>query len=286
MENEQTIFKALSWASSFLTDHGRDANAGEILLRSQLKMTRSSLLAEQRMKLADHEWRRFVVSVKEHAAGRPVQHIIGYEEFYGRIFKVNSDVLIPRPETEELVLAVLERIKHYFGPSITDLKVADIGTGSGIIAVTLKLEKPELAVIASDLSKDALAVAKENANHLGAAVQFFQGDLLEPFIKKELALDVVVSNPPYIPEGEELSDIVKEYDPSTALFGGKDGLDFYRRFAEDLPKVLNDRALVAFEIGHGQGEEVSQLMKESFPKASIDILRDINGKERIVIIAK
>jgi len=285
MSSKQTIFKALSWASSFLTDHGRDANAGEILLRAQLNMSRSTLLAEQRMPLSDNEWKTFEASVEEHAAGKPVQHIIGFEEFYGREFKVNSNVLIPRPETEELIMAVLQRMEQ-FALRSPGIKVADIGTGSGIIAVTLKLEKPELTVFASDLSEEALAVAKENADCLKADIQFLQGDLLQPFMERNMKLDIIVSNPPYIPEGELLSDTVRDYDPSTALFGGADGLDFYRRFARDLPKVLNDQAMAAFEIGHGQGEAVSQMLKASLSNSSVEVIEDINGKERIVIAVR
>ncbi|RWR13462.1 peptide chain release factor N(5)-glutamine methyltransferase [Siminovitchia fortis] len=283
MPNERTIFKALSWASSFLKANGRDANAGEILLRDQLNMSRSRLLAEQRMPIADREWHRFEKAVREHAAGRPVQHIIGYEEFYGRTFLVNEDVLIPRPETEELIEAVLKKLDATF-KSLSGLKAADIGTGSGAIAVSLKLERPVLSVYASDFSKKALQMAERNAERLNAEIQFLQGDLLQPFIDSGLKLDIVVSNPPYIPVHEKLSDVVSEHEPHSALFGGEDGLDFYRRFASELPKVLKENALAAFEIGDGQGEAVRRLLAGCFPEAEIEVIRDINGKERIVTL--
>ncbi len=282
MSNERTIFKALSWASSFLKANGRDANAGEILLRSQLNMSRSKLLAEQRMPLDDHEWGRFEEAVKEHAAGRPVQHIVGYEEFYGRKFQVNEDVLIPRPETEELIEAVLQKLDATFTSSLSDLKTADIGTGSGAIAVTLKLERPVLSVFASDLSEKALQVAQRNAKSLNAEIQFLQGDLLQPFKHKDIKLDVVVSNPPYIPVHEKLSDVVFKYEPHSALFGGDDGLAFYRRLVSELPEVLKEHGLVAFEIGDGQGKAVAELLTEDFPEADIEVIKDINGKDRIV----
>ncbi|WP_313433082.1 peptide chain release factor N(5)-glutamine methyltransferase [Siminovitchia terrae] len=284
MSNERTIFKALSWASSFLIENGRDANAGEILLRAQLNMSRSKLLAEQKMPLAEQEWNRFEEAVKEHAAGKPVQHIIGYEEFYGRKFLVNEDVLIPRPETEELIEAALKKLGTTF-KSLSGLKAADIGTGSGAIAVTLKLERPVLSVFASDLSERALQTAKKNAECLNAEVQFLQGDLLQPFIDNGLKLDIIVSNPPYIPAHDELSDVVSEHEPHSALFGGEDGLDFYRRFASELPNVLKEQSLVVFEIGDGQGKDVSLLLEKSFPEAEIDVVRDINGRERIVTMA-
>lgn len=285
MSEEKTIFQALSWASSFLIANGRDSNAGEILLRAQLNMSRSALLAEQRVQLAACEWERFKSAVKEHAAGRPVQHIIGYEEFYGRKFLLNENVLIPRPETEELIEAVLLKLSA-IGTSLAGLKAADIGTGSGAIAVTLKLESPELKVFASDISVQALETARENAKRLNAEIEFFEGDLLHPFIEKGIKLDIVISNPPYIPTDEELSEVVAGYEPHSALFGGKDGLDFYRRFALELPNVLNEHALAAFEIGHGQGRAICELMADSFPESEIEIIKDINGKERIVTIIR
>ncbi len=279
------IFEALKWASSFLKKYERDENAGELLLRSILGMSRASLFAEQRMILAEEARQKFEAAVKEHAAGRPVQHILGYEEFYGRQFLVNEHVLIPRPETEELILAVLERIDKHFGPLSTGLKAADIGTGSGAIAISLKLERPGLDVAATDISPDALVMARKNADLLGADIDFLQGDLLVPLMDKAMKWDIVLSNPPYIPDEEEqeLSEVVRDHEPHGALFGGADGLNFYRRFAKDLPKVVNEKALIGFEIGAGQGKAVANLMMEAFPQGTTEIINDINGKDRIVL---
>ncbi|MBS4204713.1 peptide chain release factor N(5)-glutamine methyltransferase [Lederbergia citrea] len=280
------LFEALHWASSFLKEHNRDENAGELLMMWILNISRSTLFAEQRMELSAVDWERFAQAVKDHASGRPVQHIIGYEEFYGRRFIVNEHVLIPRPETEELIVAVLDRINKHFGPSSEPLKLADIGTGSGAIAVTMKLERPELEVAASDISTEAIKIARENATKLGAEIEFRQGDLLNPFINEGEKWDIILSNPPYIPNAEEqiLSEVVREHEPHNALFGGVDGLDFYRRFAQDLPKILNEKALICFEIGAGQGESVAGMMREAFPKGHTEIIFDINGKDRIVLI--
>ncbi len=278
--SEMKVFEALKWASSFLKDHGRDENAGELFLKWILQMERAQLLAELRMPLSDHDRSRFEQAIMEHVAGRPIQHIIGYEEFYGRKFIVNEDVLIPRPETEELVEAISSHIKTRLN---TPLRLADIGTGSGAIAITMKLEFPELAVAASDISEDALEIAKRNASLLDANMAFFHGDLLEPFLKTSEKWDIILSNPPYIPDGENLSDVVKNYEPHSALFGGIDGLDFYRRLARDLPKVVNERALIGFEIGAGQGLAVQAIMQAAFPRANTEIIFDINGKDRIVL---
>ncbi|MBS4206806.1 peptide chain release factor N(5)-glutamine methyltransferase [Bacillus sp. FJAT-50079] len=279
---EQKIFEALRWASSFLQERGREAHSAELLLRAILQMSRAQFFAEQRMVLSNEQWIAFQRSVKEHAAGKPVQHIIGYEEFFGRRFLVNEHVLIPRPETEELIVAIVERINEHFGTAV-GLKAADIGTGSGAIAVTLKLECPTLEVAASDLSEKALKVAKENAKALQADVEFRYGDLLAPFQGERL--DVIISNPPYIPdnEAELLSDVVVEHEPHSALFGGDDGLDFYRRFANELPQMIAKKALIGFEIGAGQGDAVADLMREAFPDGKTEILYDINGKDRVVI---
>ncbi|MFS0645510.1 peptide chain release factor N(5)-glutamine methyltransferase [Siminovitchia sp. 179-K 8D1 HS] len=280
-----TIFKALQWASSFLREHGRDKNAGEILLMNQLKINRSRLFAELRTELSGEDWEQFRLDVQEHAAGKPVQYITGYEEFFGRKFSVNPNVLIPRPETEELVMAVLNKVDRHFAASQPELLAADVGTGSGAIAVTLKLERPRLHVCGTDISAGAIEIAKKNAGRLGAAVRFLQGDLLQPLLETGHKFHVVVSNPPYIPRGEkeQLSDVVKGHEPSSALFGGEDGLDFYRRFMEKLPDVLEDRAIVAFEIGAGQGEAVSGMMKVQFPEGLTEVLHDMNGKDRIVV---
>lgn len=277
------IFEALKWASSFLSENDRDENAAELLLCFYLKKNRSQLLACLRDELDPESEARFREAVFLHAEGRPVQYIIGSEEFYGRTFRVNEHVLIPRPETEELVLGALERIKRMFGDT-AGLAVLDVGTGSGAIAVSLKLERPDLQVTASDISQEALKVAKSNAGDLGAEVEFTAGDLLQPFIDKGQKFAAVISNPPYIPLGDmkEMSVVVTEHEPHSALFAGEDGLDLYRRFMEELPLVLEEKALVGFEVGAGQSKDVMNLLKNAFPAAKIETVYDINGKDRMV----
>lgn len=279
------VFEALQWASSFLKTYGRDENAGELLLQHVLRMNRSQLLANIRMDIPFEQLQTFQTYVHQHATGVPVQHITGKEEFFGRTFSVNAHVLIPRPETEELVDGMLRRIRTMF-PTKDTLTVADIGTGSGAIAITMKLEQPSLQVLAVDISEKALEVAKANAQSLQADIQFFRGDLLQPLIERGIQLDVLLSNPPYIPVGEKeaLSPVVKDHEPHTALFGGEDGLDFYRRFARELPKVMKKRSLAGFEIGAGQGEAVKHMFQHAFPESDVEVVFDINGKDRMVFV--
>lgn len=277
------VFEALKWASSFLTQQGRDENAGELLLRHYMGVSRSSLYASLRDELSEEVWQSFQKAVHLHVVGEPVQYIIGYEEFYGRRFMVNKEVLIPRPETEELIVEALKRISMLFEKD-ESLKAADIGTGSGAIAVTLKLEKPSLAVTATDIAQESLAVAQHNANMLGAEIEFIQGDLLQPLINRGEKFDVILSNPPYIPlkDVENMSVVVTEHEPHRALFAGEDGLDLYLRMMEELPYVLKRKALVGFEIGAGQSEAVSNMLRTAFPQSKVDVVYDINGKDRMV----
>lgn len=277
------VYEALNWASSFLKEKHRDENAGEILLQHFMGMNRSQLLANMRENVEHDILENFKKAVNLHIEGKPIQYIIGHEEFYGRSFKVNEDVLIPRPETEELVYGVLQRIKRLFQER-SSLELADIGTGSGAIAITLKLENPSLLVTATDIHEPTLLLAKENAQILDAEIEFVQGDLLASFIADGKKFDIIISNPPYIPEGDAawMSDVVKDHEPHRALFAGVDGLDMYRRLSGELPMVLRKQALVGLEVGAGQSKAVRELLQQAFPQAKIDIVCDINGKDRMV----
>lgn len=279
------IYEALNWASSFLKGNDRDENVGEILLRHRLKMTRTTLLMNNREPIPDEDLDWLRDRVVEHVKmGKPIQYMIGYEWFYGNRFKVTPDVLIPRPETEELIEGVLEwSEKHFLKKG--HLAVCDIGTGSGAIAVTLAKERPEFDVTSIDISEKALEVAKSNAEALDAKVRFVHGSLLAPFKDQEV-FDIVISNPPYITAAEmmTLNDVVKEHEPHLALAGGTDGLDFYRAIASELHYVMKDRLLLALEIGSEQGAAVSKLIHAAFPDRVKDfqVKKDINGHDRMI----
>ncbi len=272
--------EALDWASSFLVDNGREETAARIVMQHVLGTTYSAVMLHLQDTLTFEQSERFEKLIEEHASGRPVQYCIGSEEFYGRTFIVDESVLIPRPETEELVLATTNRIGQLFENKT--LKLADIGTGSGAIAISMKLECPELTVVATDVSVAALATAKKNAQLLAADIDFRLGDLTAPLVGEKF--DIVLSNPPYIAfeEAKDMSSIVLEHEPHSALFAEEDGLVLYRKLAQQLPALMNKPALIGLEIGYTQGEQVAKFFKESFPQASITVEKDINGKPRMV----
>ncbi|RKQ34402.1 peptide chain release factor N(5)-glutamine methyltransferase [Oceanobacillus halophilus] len=272
------LYEVLKRASLFLEEHHREPGVAEILLQHHLNVSRSQFYMMMQDSIPQETIANFEKDIEKHAeTGIPVQHLTGYEEFYGREFAVNEHVLIPRPETEELVLHVINQVKNQ------TVTIADIGTGSGIIAATLALELPEAAVYASDISEAALATARENAEKLDADVTFLQGNFLKPFIQGNIQVDVIVSNPPYIARAEEelLSDTVKNFDPELALFADEEGLAAYREIIQQA-KVLPHLEMIVFEIGHTQGEALHQLIRKTFPTARIQTIQDINKKDRIV----
>lgn len=215
--------------------------------------------------------------------GVPLGHVLGFEWFYGYRFTVNEDVLIPRPETEELVANILAAYDEHFS-SQNNVTAVDIGTGSGAIAISLKKEEPNLHMMATDISEQAVAVAKKNADDHAAIVNFMVGDMLQPLIERDLKVDILISNPPYIPREEEMEHSVVDYEPHVALFGGEDGLKFYRIIFENASKVLKERAMMAFEMGYNQKEALSAEARKYFPDARIEVLKDMSGKNRMLFV--
>ncbi|SET66221.1 release factor glutamine methyltransferase [Oceanobacillus limi] len=283
MENVSKQYEVLKWASLFLEKNNREQRVAELLLQHHLGVSKNEYYMNMREIVPKDTIKKFQADIKRHVeTGVPIQHITGKEMFYGREFHVNEDVLIPRPETEELVQHIIELAKSAPNKSKT---IVDVGTGSGIIAITLALELPDVEVFATDISEKALTVAHKNASQLGANVTFLQGDFLQPFIEQQKRADVIVSNPPYIDRKDEslLSDTVKKFDPDLALFAEKNGLAAYKNIISQLPKAINQHAVVGFEIGHEQGEPVSLLVRDQFPTCTIKVLQDINGKDRMVV---
>ncbi|WJH37325.1 peptide chain release factor N(5)-glutamine methyltransferase [Paenibacillus sp. CC-CFT747] len=219
------------------------------------------------------------------SGGEPVQYIIGEQEFYGLAFTVTSAVLIPRPETELLVEAVIRYGRQLFPQRAPS--AVDIGTGSGAIPVTLAVECPDWTICSSDISEAALKVAAANARRHGVAerVELLQGDLLEPHLERGTVIDILVSNPPYIPsrEVEELQPEVRSHEPRSALDGGEDGLDLYRRMAAQMQWLPRYPRLVGFEVGQGQAREVGSLLEQQRAWDRVFYVNDLAGIERHVL---
>ncbi len=211
---------------------------------------------------------------------KPIQYLVGTSNFYGYDFIVNENVLIPRFETEELVDNILYRYDKYFKNQKVD--VCDLATGSGCIAITLAKEEKNMNVVATDISFEALEVAKKNNEKLGTSVKFMQGDMLEPL--KGMKFDIFVSNPPYIPEAEEVMDLVKDNEPNIALFGGSDGMKFYRIILSGVKPLLKDKAIIAFEHGYDKKEEMIKLANTYFPNSKVEVLKDLENKDRMTFI--
>lgn len=278
-------YEVLHWASLFLKENNCEEQIAEILLQHHLSVTRSEFYMMMQEAIPETVINTFKADIKKHVeTGIPVQHLMGYEIFYGRKFSVNKHVLIPRPETEELVQQIIEEAKKY-PQEASPIKIVDIGTGSGVIAITLALEIPHAQIFATDISKAALRVAESNARTLDANINFLHGNYLEPLIDEGIHVDMIVSNPPYISKKDEslLSTTVKDFDPAIALFADEDGLMSYREILKLSTKMANTQHMFFFEIGYKQGNAVKSMINDTYPQKVVDIIQDINGKDRIVI---
>lgn len=278
-----TVKQLIKQAESRLDDNNKDVNVAKVLFYHLANKEPHELYLMYDEEVDKDLEKQFLMGMEEYYNGRPIQYIKGMETFFGRDFKVNEDVLIPRYETEELVENILYRIDDYF-PGYKNITLCDVGTGSGAIAISLALEEPKLKVYATDISDLALTVARKNADNLKANVEFLAGDMLQPLIEKNLKVDIFVSNPPYIPQEQEIEAVVKDNEPHVALFGGNDGLYFYRKIFEGVKALLNERALLAFEMGFDQRELMEEAVHKYFPNDPYEIIKDINGKDRMLFI--
>lgn len=270
-------------SEAMLDEKDKDCNVAKVLFYHLAHKEPHQLYLMMDEEVDEELLKQFQDGMQRYMNGEPIQYINGKENFFSRDFIVNENVLIPRYETEELVENILYKIDDYFD-DYSSIDLCDVGTGSGAIAITLALEEPKLNVVATDISKEALEVAKANASELDAQVTFYQGDMLEPLIDRQQKFDIFVSNPPYIPQDQEIESVVKDNEPHVALFGGNDGLYFYRKIFKDVRHVLKDRALLAFEMGFDQRELMSQAVEQYFPGIPYEIIKDINGKDRMLFI--
>lgn len=225
---------------------------------------------------------RFEDGINRILNDEPMNYVLGYSYFYGYKFVVNKDVLIPRPETEELVCLILSKYDEYFKGQ--KINICDVGTGSGAIAISLAKEESNLNVYASDISNEAIEVAKLNAKNNDVNINFMCGSMLDPYIENNIKVDILVSNPPYIKQDEVLEASVVDHEPHVALFGGQDGLKFYREIFENAHRIINEKGMLFFEIGYDQKENLTSLAKQYFENAHIEVFKDINGKDRMLFI--
>ena len=216
--------------------------------------------------------------IKRLKTGEPVQYIVGNVDFFDLNLKVNKNVLIPRFETEELVEKLIKYININFKETI---KILDIGTGSGCIALTLKSKIKNSIVDSSDISASALEVAKENAKRNNLKVNFIKSDIFENIEGK---YEVIVSNPPYIAYDEKIMEIVKNNEPHNALYADNNGLYFYEEILKNASKYLNKRNIIAFEIGEKQGKEIKQIVLNYFPNSKVLVEKDLQNRDRFVFV--
>ena len=258
------------------TGAARDA---ALLLRHALGISHAAQLAEPERALTPAQQATFDALVQRRLANEPIQYITGEQEFYGLALRVTPAVLIPRPETEQLVEAVINEMKQAELDSKQSLRILDVGTGSGAIAIALARHLPHAQITAVDLSATALEVAASNAarHALASRIRFVASDLLDALPPDELPLDVIVSNPPYVPTADRASlhPQVRNHEPAAALFAGPDGLDIVRRLIPQARAALRPNGLLALEIGHGQRKAVAALLTDWNGLRFLDDLQQI-----------
>ena len=270
-------------ASRELAKNDVPESYAKLMANELLIQVNRNLYLEMDSEVDDKFIKQFNAKIDRLKTQEPFAYVLGTQYFYGRDFNVDARVLIPRPETEELVANMLADIDERYADK-TDLVLADIGTGSGCLAISLKLEEPKLSVYALDISSEAIDLAKENAEKLGAEIEFIIGDMLEPLKDRNIKVDILVCNPPYIPQDELLETSVKGFEPHVALFGGEDGLLFYKRVFEDAAALVNEGGMLGFEIGWNQAEFLRNLAQKSLPLDEVVVRQDLSGKDRMLMI--
>ncbi|GAA3715595.1 peptide chain release factor N(5)-glutamine methyltransferase [Salinicoccus jeotgali] len=265
-------------AEASLIAHGKEPRIAVLLLEDLLAMDTTSRLVNGHLEVPDAARELYQRALERVEQGEPYQYVSGVAWFYGEAFKVNAHTLIPRNETEELVALVLEKEKD------DGRTIVDIGSGTGAIGITLGKVWKKNEVILTDLSVEALHVAAENAKRHGVSPQMLSGDLFVPLIEGDIKVDAIVSNPPYISRSEQryMDDSVILHEPELALYAEEAGLGLYKKMIRQLANVLKQGGRVYFEIGWKQAEALSRYVTECWPGTQPEILKDINGNDRIL----
>ena len=275
--------QAITKACLLLRRQGKEESLARFLLMYMLDESPQLFSNNISEELSGENEEKYFSLIEKHIKeDMPLSHLVGFEYFYDRKFKVTKDVLSPRMETEELIYRVIEYVKTTKKDSI---KILDLCTGSGIIAITLKkeLELKSVELIASDISEEALVVAKENAELNNADIKFIQSDIFNNIDEK---FDIIVSNPPYIDRKDKITmkTNVLNYDPHLALFAEEEGMYFYRKILEEAKNYLNDSGVIFFEIGHNQREKITKLADVNDYHA--EVYKDLNGRDRMAFLSK
>ncbi len=282
-----TIIDVIKWGTGYLTEKGFDEArlTVELLLAEALGVRRFDLYVKHDQPLKRNELDRFKVLLKRRLAHEPVQYILGKTNFYSIELKVDRRALIPRPETEILAEAVIEHCRTYFSQR-EKVRVLDVGTGSGCLAIAVAKFVNNSLITATDRSADAIQLAKENAEATGTAgrISFVESDFIE--LNQNIfgdGFDVVISNPPYVPQPEisSLAEDIREFEPMIALSDGHDGLTFFRKISELAPRLLRDGGWVFVETAFGQAKEVQRIFGEQ-GGTELSVKRDLSGIERVV----
>lgn len=275
--------QAITKACLLLRRQGKEESLARFLLMYMLDESPqlfSNCMSEQMSK--ENEEKYFSLIEKHIKEDVPLSHLVGFEYFYDRKFKVTKDVLSPRMETEELIYKVIEYVK---ANNKNNLKILDLCTGSGIIAITLKKELDQISidVVASDISEEAIEVAKENAQYHDTDVRFIQSDIFNTIDDK---FDIIVSNPPYIDRKDEVTmkENVLNYDPHLALFAEEEGMYFYRKIIEQAKDYLKENGVMFFEIGYDQKDKIIKLSKKNGYLAQV--YKDINNRDRMAFLVR
>lgn len=250
----------------------------KMLLANLLGYDTLELLNHLDEKVEDEKIKKYKDAIEKVIKKEPIQYVIGNVNFFGNEFDVNENVLIPRFETEELV----DRVINFIEKNFYDARnLIDLGCGSGVIGITIAKKFPYLEVTCLDISDKALETTKKNAVKLNVNINVIKGDMLDNVDSK---FDIIVSNPPYIKENEEIEDIVKNNEPHLALYGGVDGLFYYKKILKRAKEVVNDKFLIAFEIGYTQRDDIILIAREYFKYETIETFKDMSGKDRIIFI--
>lgn len=270
-----TLTTALNHGATQLAHLPTARRDAELLLLRATGRDRAFLLTHPDIELTPEQQSTYEQWLTRRAQHEPIQYITGEQEFYGLMLRVTPDVLIPRPETEHLVEALLNRVPHD-----VPLRIADVGTGSGAIAIALAYNLPHASVRALDISASALAIARENAarHEVADRIRFLESDLLAAVTGE--TFDAIVSNPPYVAESEVLEPQVRDFEPRSALYAGNSGLDIYQRLIPQAWESLKPDGWLLMEIGHGQRDALAKLLEHW---TSVEFVSDLQGIPRVAI---